>query len=284
MVLLGIVILIMAATSFASDCGDVNNDGTVDVLDIVYLINYKYKSGPAPEQLLSADVNGDGNINILDIVYLINYKYKGGLEPNCGPETGTMIDIDGNIYQTVKIGEQWWMMENLKVIHYRNGDAIPNVTDETVWAGLITGAYCNYNNDVNNVATYGRLYNWYSAADSRNIAPDGWHVPSDAEWQTLVDYLGGGSVAGGKMKEAGTTHWQSPNTGATNASGFSGLPGSFRGYDGNYYNIGYVAGFWSSSDIDNINAWYVYLNYDNSEIYSGNYYKRRGFSVRCVKD
>jgi len=114
-----------------------------------------------------------------------------------------VVDIDGNFYAVVKIGDQWWMAENLKVIHYRNGDAIPNVTLRE-WSALTTGAYCDWGNDPNNAGIYGRLYNWYTVADSRKIAPEGWHVSSDEEWQTLVDYLGGSSVAGGKMKETGT--------------------------------------------------------------------------------
>ena len=201
----GIIMLTMPVMSFAGVCGDANNDGVINLLDILYLIDYKYGTPPGPE-------------------------------PICGPETGTVTDIDGNTYQTVKIGDQWWMAENLKVTCYRNGDAIPNITDGTTWASLSTGAYCEYNNDINNVATYGRLYNWYAVTDSRNIAPAGWHVPSDAEWKQLEMYLGmsqseadatgwRGTDEGGKLKEVGTMHWNSPNTGATNESGFTALPG-----------------------------------------------------------
>jgi uncharacterized protein (TIGR02145 family) len=140
-------------------------------------------------------------------------------------ETNTVTDIDGNIYHTVTIGTQVWMVENLKTTKYRNGDPIPNVTGNA-WAALTTGAYCWYNNDAATYkATYGALYNWYAVADSRNIAPTGWHVPTDAEWTTLTTFLGGESVAGGKLKETGTNHWTSPNTGATNETGFTALPG-----------------------------------------------------------
>jgi uncharacterized protein (TIGR02145 family) len=118
-------------------------------------------------------------------------------------EKGTVTDIDGNIYITVKIGNQWWMAENLKVTHYQNSDVIPEVTDNTQWGGLFSGAWCSYNNEESNVAVYGRWYNWYAVSDGSNIAPAGWHVPSDEEWQTLVDYLGGDGVAGGKMKTTG---------------------------------------------------------------------------------
>jgi uncharacterized protein (TIGR02145 family) len=198
--------------------------------------------------------------------------------------SGTVTDVDGNGYQIVTIGTQVWMAENLKVTHYRNGNAIPNVTDGGTWAGLTTGAYCENNNDVINVATFGRLYNWFAVNDSRNIAPVGWHVPSDAEWQTLVDYLGGDAVAGGKMKEAGTSHWLSPNTGATNESGFSALPGGYRFKDGNYPGIGYEAIFWSSVEDNSIDAWYWVLGCNNSGVSHSNLNKACGFSVRCVKD
>ncbi len=200
-------------------------------------------------------------------------------------EKGTVSDIDGNIYITTKIGNQWWMAENLKVTHYQNGDAIPHVTDNATWAGLITGAYCNYNNDSTNVATYGSLYNWYAVADSLNLAPAGWHVSTDAEWQILVDYLGGSLVAGGKLKESGTIHWNGPNTGATNESGFSALPGGYRSsYDGTFFDVGYYAFFWSSTEGSSSYAWSRYLSYDYSGIYRSNYYKQDGFSVRCVRD
>ncbi|MFA4907162.1 MAG: FISUMP domain-containing protein [archaeon] len=199
-------------------------------------------------------------------------------------QTGTVTDIDGNTYQTVKIGNQWWMAENLKVTHYRNGEAIPNVTDNTAWTGLTSGAYCDYDNNATNADTYGRLYNWYAVDDSRNIAPTGWHVPTDAEWQTLVDYLGGDAVAGGKMKEMGTTHWYSPNTGATNESGFSALPGGCRGDSGTDYDVGHHGTWWSATERDSDSAWYRSLSYNNSDVYRYYYREQNGFSVRCVGD
>lgn len=203
-----------------------------------------------------------------------------------------VTDIDGNIYPIVYIGDQAWLGENLKVTHYRNGDPIPNITDNTEWNNLTTGAYCNYDNNANNATTYGRLYNWYAVNDSRNIAPEGWHVPSDAEWQTLIDYLGGSSSGrGGKMKEAGTTHWNSPNTGATNESGFSALPGGNRGHwgdeDSPYYyfgNLGRMAFFWSPTESGSNNAFSRLLYCDISEISRNYKRKRSGFSVRCVGD
>ena len=147
--------------------------------------------------------------------YAINSAGTGYGEPQdfrTLPQTSTVTDIDGNVYQTVTIGTQEWMAENLKVTHYRNGDPIQLVTDDSSWSNLSTGAYCDYDNDGDNVAVYGRLYNWFAVNDSRAIAPAGWHVATAADWQTLIDILGGDAVAGGKMKEAGTAHWLAPNT------------------------------------------------------------------------
>ena len=202
-------------------------------------------------------------------------------ENNCG----IVMDIDGNEYATVIIGNQVWMAENLKVSKYRDGSAIPTGHSDNDWMNLSTGAYSVYDNTESNADTYGYLYNWYAVDDSRNIAPAGWHVATDAEWTTLTDYLGGTSVAGGKMKETGTSHWNSPNTGATNESGFTAFPGGYRNYyDGNYLNIGSYGYFWSSSENDSNYAWKRKLNYNDSEV--NRYYgsKRFGFSVRCVRD
>jgi len=209
--------------------------------------------------------------------------------------SATVTDIDGNVYQTVTIGTQEWMAENLKVTHYRNGDPIPHVTDAATWEGLTSGAYCEYDNDGGNVATYGRLYNWYAVDDSRNIAPEGWHVPTDEEWKQLEMYLGmsqseaddagwRGTDEGGKLKESGTTHWASPNTGATNESGFTALPGGYRFGSGYFDGMGYLAGFWSSTEGSSSNAWYRGLGYDDAQVYRGYHYEHYGFSVRCVRD
>jgi uncharacterized protein (TIGR02145 family) len=194
-------------------------------------------------------------------------------------------DIDGNTYLTIRIGSQVWMAENLKVTHYRNGDPIPNVANNATWGRLTTGAYCDFDNDSANVAIRGRLYNWYAVSDTRHIAPAGWHVPTDAEWQTLVDHLGGNS-GGGKMKEAGTAHWYSPNEGATNESGFSARPGSYRNFfDGVFYAfIGSCAYFWSSSEDLSGTAWNRNLYCNSSDIDRYTSLKKSGFSVRCVKD
>jgi uncharacterized protein (TIGR02145 family) len=194
---------------------------------------------------------------------------------------GTVTDMDGNVYKTVKIGNQVWMAENLKTTRYNDGTPIPYVSDNYEWRNLTTGAYCYYKNDYSNNAIYGKLYNWY-AVNTGKLAPKGWHVPTDTEWQTLVDYLGGEDAAGGKMKS--TSFWESPNKGASNSSGFTALPAGYRLYNGTFYGIGKYGSFWSSTESDTNDAWYRSLNYDSSNAYRNNFYKDSGFSVRCVKD
>jgi len=161
---------------------------------------------------------------------------------------GTVKDIDGNVYKTIQIGNQWWMAENLKVTHYRNGDPIPHVKDADMWRTTKDGAYCSYDNDARHSSAFGKLYNWYSVVDRRNIAPDGWHVPTEDEWQTLIDFLGGEDVACGKLKEAGYSHWKRPNSEATNSSGFTALPGGYRYTAGGFKEMGNGAYFWSSTE------------------------------------
>jgi uncharacterized protein (TIGR02145 family) len=197
---------------------------------------------------------------------------------------GTVTDVDNNTYRTIKIGNQWWMAENLKVRHYRNNDSIPNVTDSTAWDGLTSGAYCNFNNNVANVAIYGRLYNWYAVNDSRVLAPTGWHVARDDEWQTLVNYVGGDSIAGGKLKETGTSHWITPNAGATNEYGFCALPGGFRYVDFYFYGLGAHGNFWTSTAGGGNTAWYRFAHCTNTEVAHFSAGMTAGFAVRCVRD
>jgi len=187
----------------------------------------------------------------------------------------------------VAIGTQVWMTKNLDVDHYRNGDPIPQVTDTEEWESLTTGAWCYYDNNSSNNATYGKLYNWYAVNDSRGLAPSGWHVPSNDEWTTLTNYLGGESVAGGKMKETGTTHWFSPNSAATNESGFSALPGGYiyGGFgDFSFDGIGRYSDWWSSSMYGAEDAWFCEVYYNDAYFGRDIWPKGVGFSVRCVKD
>jgi uncharacterized protein (TIGR02145 family) len=193
-------------------------------------------------------------------------------------------DVEGNFYNSITIGTQVWMAENLKTTKYNDGTSVPLVTDNTTWMNLSTAAYSWYNNDVVNKSTYGALYNWY-AVNAGNLCPAGWHVPSDAEWTTLTTYLGGENVAGGKLKETGITHWISPNAGATNETGFTALPGGYRGFNGTCVSIGGGGEWWSSSVYSTVDAWHRNMNYSSSNVgRSEGGDKRDGFSVRCIKN
>ena len=198
---------------------------------------------------------------------------------------GAGVTFDGYSYPSIVLGNgQEWMAENLRTSTYANGDPIPNVTDNAQWQNLTTGAWAQYNNDSQNENPYGKLYNWYTVADPRNVCPTGWHVPADAEYTLLTDYLGGESIAGGKMKSTGIQYWTTPNTDATNESGFSGLPGGRRGYDGPFYDIGFPGFWWSSTDVLTTSAWLRYLSYDAGNVFRDNASRFSGFSVRCLRD
>lgn len=210
------------------------------------------------------------------------------LEP--GPVgTGPVTDIDSNRYDTVKIGPSVWLKQNLRVSKYRNGDPIPVLTDNPSWAKTKEGSCAFYRHDASNKLTYGRLYNWYAVADPRGLCPAGWHVPSYNEWNTLVNYLGGEEVAGGKLKSKGTRAegdglWDSPNDSATNAVGFDGHPGGYRDTGGMFFAKGGNAFWWSSTEYDSTKSYsqllifmqvYSRLNDDN---------KNYGYSLRCIRD
>lgn len=201
-------------------------------------------------------------------------------------ETGTVTDIDGNVYKTVKIGDQWWMAENLRTTKYNDGTSIPNITDGTAWSYLSTPGYCWYNNDISYKNPYGALYNWY-AVNTSKLAPTGWHVPTDGEWATLINYLGGENIAGKKIKEAGIAHWLSPNSSANNETGFTAVPGGYRlDNNGNFFYIGQWSFFWSKGATTTDRASYCALT-TNDIVYgigspNGNPIKY-GFSVRCIK-
>jgi uncharacterized protein (TIGR02145 family) len=211
---------------------------------------------------------------------------KGGVKKdwlNPALTYGSVTDIDGNTYATIQIGKQVWMAENLRTTRYRNGDPITNVTDKGMWGGLSSGAWCHYENDPKYEVPYGKVYNWYTVKDPRKVCPTGWHVPTDAEWTVLTDYLGGG--AGGKMKSTGTQYGFSPKTGATNESGFSGLPGGYRSYNGGGFGVlGYVGLWWSASESGAEYAWNRGLSGNNADVARNYDGKRNGFSVRCLRD
>ena len=197
--------------------------------------------------------------------------------------TGTATDIDGNVYPWVMIGEQIWMAENLRVTHYRNGDPIPTVTDGLAWDAYGAGAYGQFDNSPDSAEVWGRLYNWHAVSDSRNIAPEGWHIPTQQEWYTLQGTLG--SDAGNKMKEVGDVHWTSPNDLATNESGFTALAAGMRGYQGHYISLYQDAFFWTSTEHDADDGRYASLNHGETSLRLGSRVsKSTGCSIRCVKD
>lgn len=207
-------------------------------------------------------------------------------------DNNIVTDFDGNVYHTVKIGTQIWLVENLISTHYNNGEPIENMPDSVKWTQLKTGAYCNFKNTESYSLLHGRLYNGYAVNDKRNICPKGWHVPSDTEWTILTDFLGGEKIAGGKLKESGTTHWTAPNAGANNKSGFTAIPGGCRisgmfyywqeKYNGNY------ARYWSSTGFDaglGLEVAYVrFLNCYDTEIFRTYHSIDGGYFVRCIKD
>lgn len=194
-------------------------------------------------------------------------------------------DGDGNHYAVVKIGTQVWMAENLKTTKYKNATAIPLVTGNTEWSDLSTPGYCWYNNDQATYGIiYGALYNWYTV-NTGNLAPTGWHVPTDAEWTTLTTYLGGEIIAGGKLKETCSSLWYSPNEGATNETGLTALPGGFRdGSNGTFGFVGYFGLWWSATESDTDDAWYRDMFYNFSDVSRNSDKKGNGFSVRCIRD
>lgn len=196
-----------------------------------------------------------------------------------------VADYEGNFYPVIKIGTQTWMAENLKSTRYNDGTVIPLVTDALAWTFINTPGYCWNNNDKATYGDiYGALYNWYTV-NTGKLCPGGWHVPSDGEWTFLTDYLGGIYNAGGKLKEAGTTHWLSPNTGATNQSGFTALPAGIRGEEGQFTYFGVLTAFWTSTPYNELKPFYRNLNNELSSVWVGDgSLNINGFSIRCLRN
>ena len=213
----------------------------------------------------------------------------------------TVTDRDGNVYDTVKIGTQTWMVENLKTTKYRNGDSIPNVTVAAIWENLTSGGYCNYNNETYYGSKYGCLYNWYAVSDSRNLAPVGWHVATDADWTILQDYLIAngynydGSIVGNKIAKslAANTDWYTGGTtvgsigndlSKNNKTGFTALPSGYRIDNGSFVNMTFHAFWWTTTESSSTNAVYIYLHFSDPSLTIYPSSKKWGRSVRCVKD
>ncbi len=238
-----------------------------------------------------------------DVVLTANFQQEDD-----DPAPGTVTDIDGNVYQTVIIGEQEWMAENLRVTKYNNGDAIPTGLNANDWGSTTSGAYAIYNNDEDMLEAYGKLYNWYAVDDARGLCPEGWSVPSDDEWTQLVDYLisqgypnesdnpnGAGNALkscrqvnhpdGGDCDTSEHPRWNSHSTHyGFDEFGFSALPGGLRNTNGNYNFIGGDGFWWSSSEYSSTDAWYWYMISSFGRVYRNYFNKRDGFSVRCIKD
>ena len=253
---------------------------------------------------------GEGNnTSMLEVLYIPNIDYYGNdsftynaihneyvseeatitLIINPVNDSSTVTDIDGNVYETVQIGDQLWMAENLKVTHYNNGDPVTYITSEEHWGSMDEGQYAVYDDEPTNANIYGNIYNWAVIGDIRGICPVGWHVPSDDEYTVLTDFLGGESVAGGKMKEAGLEHWNyysdQISLEATNESGFTGLPAGHRNTNsGDYIYMGFYGYFWSSTENGSDLAWRRYLFHYSSGVARDTFGKPNGFSIRCLRD
>lgn len=241
----------------------------------------------------TGNLNNDGAVNTTDLLIFL-----AGFGQTCESNIsspGAGVTFGGYNYATIVLGNgQEWMAENLRTSVYANGDPIPNVTSNSAWWATTAGAWSYYNNDSLYENPYGKLYNWYTVVDPRNACPTGWHVPSDAEWNTLIGFLDTAynpnaegtqsEIAGGKMKSPGTQYWLPPNQDATNETGFSGLPGGCRFYDGTFEFIGYLGGWWCSTAQNPINGWSRNLYYVFGFVARNSFAKKDGFSVRCIKN
>jgi uncharacterized protein (TIGR02145 family) len=226
-------------------------------------------------------------LNIIVLFYSCRNKsdkvYKS--EVSVTDQTQQLVeDIEGNVYKTVKIGNQTWMTKNLKTTRYNDGTPIPLVTDGAAWAALSTPAYCWYNNDsLSYKNIYGALYNGYAVMTGK-LCPTNWHVATDAEWKTLINYLGGEYYAADRLKETGTDYWVSPNAEATNESGYTALPGGLRYWDGVFHDFGFGGYWWTSTEYSETQALFRYMDYEYSNVFGFNNRKNNGFSIRCLRD
>jgi uncharacterized protein (TIGR02145 family) len=304
-----------AATNITNTSAILN--GTVNANNLSTTVTFEYGTTTAYGGTITATqspVAGNTNTNVTSSItglqgsstYHYRVKAVNSLGTTTGNDmtlvttltgvTGTVTDIDGNTYQTIGIGYQIWMAENLKTTKYNDGTAIPNIAIDATWAAATTGVYSDYGNTPANSTTYGRLYNWYAVDNNtatkvasnggKNVCPTGWHVPTDDEWTTLTTYLGGEVVAGGKLKETGLTHWITLNSGATNETGFTALPGGDRLLNGKYEYIGLSGVWWTSTENSAVNAWAWDRNmlFSDTNVHRSATYKQDGFSVRCLKD
>lgn len=278
-------------TTTASGGGKVTSEGSAPVTD--YGICWNITGNPTTADNKTIDGNGKGDFTskLSGLTTNTTYYVRAYATSNVGTSYGnqvnfttlldlpfeTVTDIEGNIYHTLTIGTQVWMLENLKTTKFNDGTSIPNVTNDSIWTSLITPGYCWYDNNTSYKNPYGALFNWYTI-NTGKLAPVGWHIPTDAEWTVLMNYLGGEKNAGNKLKEKGTAHWKNTNTGATNETGFTALPGGYRSYE--FANFGSFSSWWSSTE----GAMNRSIISSGGVVYANRYSKYYGLSVRCIKD
>lgn len=291
-------------TNSAQTGGNVTASGILPVTERGIVWTLVANVPPTTENNLGISVNGSGLgsfiYELTNLTPNLTYYVRAYAKSNYGIGYGEVIsfttntllysigtgvvDIDGNTYNSVKLNNQEWTTKNLNVTKYQNGDIIPHVQDATEWAALTTGAWCYYSYQTSNGTAYGKLYNWYAINDSRGLAPTGWHIPTNSDWISLIEFLGGSDEAGGLLKEAGTSHWQNPNTGAINSSGIKALPGGYCLADGSFSDIT-TKGYWWIADNYNLSsAWCAGLYYNTKTITRAPIDKKQGFSVRLIKN
>ncbi|MFT3909740.1 MAG: fibrobacter succinogenes major paralogous domain-containing protein [Ferruginibacter sp.] len=252
-------------------------------------ICYSTSSSPTTANNKISNGNGEGTYSTIvpGLSPTSTYYARAYAINDIGTVYGNEINFTTEAdLESVQIGTQVWTAKNLNVDYFKNGEFIPNVQENVFWAQLNSASGCWWQNNLSYGVQYGKLYNWYAVIDPRGLAPEGWHIPTETEWNTLINYLGGTTVAGGKLKEAGNSHWQAPNTGADNSSGFTGLPGSCRNGDftGEFpYSIGEDGLWWSATEISNQAKCFL-LSKDNASIFNALSNKQSGFAIRCVKD
>jgi uncharacterized protein (TIGR02145 family) len=277
----------------AASGGNISNDGGATVTGRG--VCWDLTQNPTINSNKTTDGTGSGifTSNITGLTANTTYYVRAYASNSAGTAYGneftfttaplTLNDAEGNVYHTVSIGTQVWLVENLKSTTYNDGTLIPYVEDNKAWANNISPGYCWYNNDVTTKTSYGALYNWYTV-NTGKLCPSGWHVPNDAEWTILTTFLGGINTAGGKLKEAGTTLWISPNTGATNETGFTAIPGGARDATGPFFSMGYSCFLWSATELNVSDVLYRSLRNSSSEITRDSNYRIFGYSVRCLRD
>ena len=282
----------ITSSSFLSG-GSVISDGGAPILNRG--VCWGNNPNPTISSNITADGSGEGPFlsNVTGLTSGTDYFIRAYATNSIGTAYGNefifvlpLTDNDGNVYHTLMIGNQVWMTTNLKTTKFNDNTTIPFVTDNVTWSALSTPACCWYKNDgETNKDNYGALYNWF-AVNTGKLCPVGWHVPGEVEWRTLADYLGGESVASGKLKETGTSHWVSPNTGASNLFGFTARPGGYRTglAAGSFRTMGYYGYWWAGTEDNLYNGRARLMTYDASEIASGAGLKKNGYSVRCVKN